>query len=101
MHSDLDAIERAMVVKELREGSIDVIVGVNLLREGLDLPEVSLVAILEADKEGFFKELYLAHTNHRKGCKEHKRQSHTLCGQDNGVYEKGYRRNLWQIKPFS
>ena len=53
MHSDLDAIERAKVVMELREGSIDVIVGVNLLREGLDLPEVSLVAILEADKEGF------------------------------------------------
>ncbi len=55
MHSDLDAIERAKVVKELREGSIDVIVGVNLLREGLDLPEVSLVAVLEADKEGFLR----------------------------------------------
>ena len=59
MHSDLDAIERAKVVKELREGSIDVIVGVNLLREGLDLPEVSLVAILEADKEGFLPSKYL------------------------------------------
>jgi excinuclease ABC subunit B len=55
MHSELDAIERAKVVKELREGSIDVIVGVNLLREGLDLPEVSLVAILDADKEGFLR----------------------------------------------
>ena len=55
MHSELDAIERAKVVKELREGSIDAIVGVNLLREGLDLPEVSLVAILEADKEGFLR----------------------------------------------
>lgn len=55
MHSDLDAIERAKVVKELREGETDVIVGVNLLREGLDLPEVSLVAILEADKEGFLR----------------------------------------------
>ncbi len=55
MHSDLDAIERAKVIKELREGSIDVIVGVNLLREGLDLPEVSLVAILDADKEGFLR----------------------------------------------
>ncbi|NPB08029.1 MAG: excinuclease ABC subunit B, partial [Aquificae bacterium] len=49
MHSELDAIERAQLIKELREGTIDVIVGVNLLREGLDLPEVSLVAILEAD----------------------------------------------------
>jgi excinuclease ABC subunit B len=55
MHSELDAIERAKVVRELREGSIDVIVGVNLLREGLDLPEVSLVAILDADKEGFLR----------------------------------------------
>jgi len=55
MHSELDAIERARIVKELREGSIDVVVGVNLLREGLDLPEVSIVAILEADKEGFLR----------------------------------------------
>ncbi len=55
LHSELDAIERAKVVKELREGTIDVIVGVNLLREGLDMPEVSLVAILEADKEGFLR----------------------------------------------
>lgn len=55
MHSDLDAIERAKVIKELREGKIDVIVGVNLLREGLDMPEVCLVAILEADKEGFLR----------------------------------------------
>lgn len=55
MHSDLDAIERARIVKELREGSVHVVVGVNLLREGLDLPEVSLVAILEADKEGFLR----------------------------------------------
>ncbi|QID32937.1 excinuclease ABC subunit UvrB [Pampinifervens florentissimum] len=55
LHSDLDAIERAKVVKELREGTVEVIVGVNLLREGLDLPEVSLVAILEADKEGFLR----------------------------------------------
>ncbi|MCS7263119.1 MAG: excinuclease ABC subunit UvrB [Aquificaceae bacterium] len=55
MHSDLDAIERAKVVKELREGTLEVVVGVNLLREGLDLPEVSLVAILEADKEGFLR----------------------------------------------
>ena len=55
LHSELNAIERAKVIKELREGKIDAIVGVNLLREGLDLPEVSLVAILEADKEGFLR----------------------------------------------
>jgi excinuclease ABC subunit B len=55
LHSDLNAIERAKIIKELREGKIDAIVGINLLREGLDLPEVSLVAILEADKEGFLR----------------------------------------------
>jgi excinuclease ABC subunit B len=55
LHSDLDAIERITVLRELREGLFDVLVGVNLLREGLDLPEVSLVAILDADKEGFLR----------------------------------------------
>src|SRR5262249_15515816 len=54
-HSELDAIERVQVLRELREGAFDVLVGVNLLREGLDLPEVSLVAILDADKEGFLR----------------------------------------------
>src|SRR5205085_5246691 len=55
LHSELDAIERLTVLRELREGLFDVLVGVNLLREGLDLPEVSLVAILDADKEGFLR----------------------------------------------
>ena len=55
LHSELDAIERIQVLRELREGAFDVLVGVNLLREGLDLPEVSLVAILDADKEGFLR----------------------------------------------
>jgi excinuclease ABC subunit B len=55
LHSELDAIERVQVLRELREGAFDVLVGVNLLREGLDLPEVSMVAILDADKEGFLR----------------------------------------------
>ncbi|BBJ28580.1 excinuclease ABC subunit UvrB [Athalassotoga saccharophila] len=55
LHSDLDTIERMKVLTRLRKGEIDAIVGVNLLREGLDLPEVSLVAILDADKEGFLR----------------------------------------------
>jgi excinuclease ABC subunit B len=55
LHSELDAIERVQVLRELREGAFDALVGVNLLREGLDLPEVSLVAILDADKEGFLR----------------------------------------------
>jgi len=55
LHSELNAIERITTLRELREGAFDVLVGVNLLREGLDLPEVSLVAILDADKEGFLR----------------------------------------------
>ena len=55
LHSDLDAFERVELLRELRQGEFDVLVGVNLLREGLDLPEVSLVAILDADKEGFLR----------------------------------------------
>ncbi len=55
IHSDIDTLERVEILYELREGLFDVLVGVNLLREGLDLPEVSLVAILDADKEGFLR----------------------------------------------
>ena len=55
LHSEIDTIERIQIVRELRLGEFDVLVGVNLLREGLDLPEVSLVAILDADKEGFLR----------------------------------------------
>jgi len=55
LHSDLDALARVHILRQLRSGEIDVLVGVNLLREGLDLPEVSLVAILDADKEGFLR----------------------------------------------
>jgi len=55
MHSDIDTVERVEIIKDLRLGKFDVLVGINLLREGLDIPEVSLVAILDADKEGFLR----------------------------------------------
>ncbi|MCD6574162.1 UvrB/UvrC motif-containing protein, partial [Candidatus Aerophobetes bacterium] len=55
LHSEVETIQRAKILRELREGEFDVLVGINLLREGLDLPEVSLVAILDADKEGFLR----------------------------------------------
>jgi excinuclease ABC subunit B len=55
LHSEIDAIERVEVLRALRKGEFDVLVGINLLREGLDLPEVSLVAVLDADKEGFLR----------------------------------------------
>ncbi|MFZ9511194.1 MAG: helicase-related protein, partial [Burkholderiaceae bacterium] len=55
LHSDVDTVERVEILRDLRLGSFDVLVGINLLREGLDIPEVSLVAILDADKEGFLR----------------------------------------------
>jgi excinuclease ABC subunit B len=55
IHSDVDTLERVQIMDDLRQGLYDVLIGVNLLREGLDLPEVSLVAILDADKEGFLR----------------------------------------------
>ena len=55
LHSDIDTLERVEILRDLRAGMFDVLVGINLLREGLDLPEVSLVAILDADKEGFLR----------------------------------------------
>ncbi len=55
MHSDIDTIERMEIIRDLRVGKFDALIGINLLREGLDIPEVSLVAILDADKEGFLR----------------------------------------------
>src|SRR5205814_998323 len=55
LHSDIETLERVQILRDLRRGAFDVLVGINLLREGLDLPEVSLVAILDADKEGFLR----------------------------------------------
>ena len=63
LHSDIDTLERTEIIRDLRLGKFDVLVGINLLREGLDIPEVSLVAILDADKEGFLRsETYLIQT---------------------------------------
>ena len=55
LHSDIDTLERSAVIRDLRRGEYDVLIGINLLREGLDIPEVSLVAVLDADKEGFLR----------------------------------------------
>ena len=55
LHSDIDTVERVEIIRDFRLGKFDVLVGINLLREGLDIPEVSLVAILDADKEGFLR----------------------------------------------
>jgi excinuclease ABC subunit B len=55
MHSDIDTLERIEIVRDLRMGAYDILIGINLLREGLDIPECALVAILDADKEGFLR----------------------------------------------
>ena len=55
LHSDIDTLKRVLILRDLRRGDFDVIIGINLLREGLDLPEVALVAVLDADKEGFLR----------------------------------------------
>jgi excinuclease ABC subunit B len=57
LHSDIETVERVEIIRDLRLGKFDVLVGINLLREGLDMPEVSLVAILDADKEGFLRSM--------------------------------------------
>ena len=74
MHSDIGTLERVDILRELRQGKFDVLVGINLLREGLDLPEVSLVAILDADKEGFLR-------NHRSLIQTIGRASRNVSGQ--------------------
>jgi excinuclease ABC subunit B len=65
MHSDIDTLERIEIIRDLRLGAFDVLVGINLLREGLDIPECALVAILDADKEGFLRSETLADPDHR------------------------------------
>lgn len=74
MHSDIGTIERVEILRDLRRGEFDVLVGINLLREGLDLPEVSLVAILDADKEGFLR-------NHRSLIQTIGRAARNVSGQ--------------------
>ena len=77
LHSDVDTLRRVELLTELRAGVYDVLVGINLLREGLDLPEVSLVAILDADKEGFLRSRHLAHPDDRpRGAKRLGRGAH-------------------------
>lgn len=74
MHSDIATLDRVDILRDLRKGEFDVLVGINLLREGLDLPEVSLVAILDADKEGFLR-------NHRSLIQTIGRASRNVSGQ--------------------
>jgi excinuclease ABC subunit B len=78
LHSEIDSLERVEIIRELRMGDFDVLIGVNLLREGLDLPEVSLVAILDADKEGFPAVGNKSFANRRQGCAQCGWQGYSL-----------------------
>ena len=82
MHSDIGAMERIEIIRDLRTAKFDVLVGINLLREGLDLPEVSLIAILDADKEGFLAVGDEPDSDHRPRGAQRGRARHPLRRQD-------------------
>ena len=85
LHSEVDTLRRVELLRELRKGDYDVLVGINLLREGLDLPEVSLVAILDADKEGFLRSGTLADPDHRPRRPQRLRRGPHVRRQDHPV----------------
>ena len=85
LHSDIETLERIKILRDLRRGEFDVLVGINLLREGLDLPEVSLVAILDADKEGFLRSEPLADSDHGPRGPQRRRQGDPLRRQGHGL----------------
>ena len=78
MHSDIETLERIEIIRDLRLGAFDVLIGINLLREGLDIPECALVAILDADKEGFLRSRDLADPDHRPRRAQRRRPRHPL-----------------------
>ena len=81
LHSDIGTVERTEIIRDLRLGEFDVLVGINLLREGLDMPEVSLVAILDADKEGFLRSDAIADSDDRPRGAEYERHGDPVCRQ--------------------
>ena len=93
IHSDVDTLERVKIMDELRQGVYDVLVGVNLLREGLDLPEVSLVAILDADKEGFLRSHRSLTQTAGRADPQYQWKSNHVCRPHDGQHEKNDRRN--------
>ena len=101
LHSNIDTIQRIEILRDLRLGEFDVLVGINLLREGLDLPEVSLVAILDADKEGFLRSRDLADPDDRASRPQRRRPGHHVRRQGHRLDAPGHlethrRRGLQQ-----
>ena len=93
IHSDVDTLERVKIMDDLRQGIYDVLIGVNLLREGLDLPEVSLVAILDADKEGFLRSHRSLTQTAGRAARNVNGKSYHVCRQNDGQYETHHRRD--------
>ena len=93
LHSEVDTLRRVELLRELRQGDFDVLVGINLLREGLDLPEVSLVSILDADKEGFLRSGHLADPDHRPRRPQRLRPGPHVRRQDHRLDGQGDRRD--------
>ena len=91
LHSDIETLERVRILRDLRKGEFDVLVGINLLREGLDLPEVSLVAILDADKEGFLRSGGSLIQTMGRAARNVEGTGHPLRRQDDGLHEVRHR----------
>jgi excinuclease ABC subunit B len=90
VHSEVDTLDRVEIIRDLRLGEFDVLVGVNLLREGLDLPEVSLVAVLDADKEGFLRNARSLTQTAGRAARNSNGLGGFLCGQNNRKYASYY-----------
>ena len=93
LHSDIGTVERTEIIRDLRLGAFDVLVGINLLREGLDMPEVSLVAILDADKEGFLRSERSLDSDDRTGGPKHQRNGNPVRRQDDRLNATRHGRN--------
>ena len=93
MHSEIETLERVKILRDLRKGEFDVLIGINLLREGLDLPEVSLVAILDADKEGFLRSSGSLDPDHRPLRPQSEWPRHSLRRPHDRLDEESHRRN--------
>ena len=87
LHSDIDTLERTEIIRDMRMDVFDVLVGINLLREGLDIPEITLVAILDADKEGIPSFGDIADSDDRSSCKKCRGSCDHVRGYDDRFYE--------------